>query len=160
MELGVNEVRVDASGMGYGVIEPLWELCKFRYQIVEVLGGGNSPDRRAFLNTRAYQYSELRRCAFQGTVDLDPADEQLLEELEGVIYDFADASSGGGLKIESKESMKRRGVKSPDFADAAWYAFMDLGDPDDILYGRGPGTIVKANLEDYQPSGFYGSYIW
>lgn len=160
MQLGASEVRVDASGMGHGVIDPLFELAKYRYAIIEMLGGAASPDRRAYLNKRAYEYSELRRQAFQGTLDLDPTDEQLLDELEGIVYEFADGQSGGGMKIESKESMKRRGVKSPDFADAAWYAAAWLGDPDDPMYGSNPGDIVVTDMESFAPSGFYGEFVW
>lgn len=158
MALGASEVRVDASGMGHGVIDPLFVLAQGQYEIVEMLGGAASPDRRAYLNNRAYQYSELRRTAFQGTLDLDPSDEPLIDELEGIIYDFADGQSGGGMKIESKESMKRRGVKSPDFADAAWYCFADLSHLDGFG-GMDAGSVVKANMDLYEPSSFY-QYTW
>lgn len=126
LALGAREVRIDASGMGHGVIDPLSVLCNDQYLIVEMLGGGASPDLRAYHNNRAFRYSEMRRFAFQGTLDIDPEDENLIDELGGIQYGFSPQS--GGILIESKEAMKKRGVKSPDAADAAWYACADLSD--------------------------------
>lgn len=154
--LNVNEVRIDASGMGHGVIDPLAATQK-PYLIVEMMGGAASPDRRAYLNNRAYQFSELRRIAFQGTLDLDPNDKTLIDELGGIQYEFANGESGGGLKIESKESMKKRGVKSPDAADACWYAVANLdhlfNNPNNNL---SPGTLVTSDLENWAPQGMEG----
>ena len=65
----------------------------------------------------------------KGTLDLDPTDERLLDELAGIVYEN---DAKGRLKIESKDDMRKRGVKSPDAADACWYASFDaralLGD--------------------------------
>jgi hypothetical protein len=161
-QYGVAEVRIDESGMGHGIIDPLTAHPK-PYLIIGMLGGGATPDRRSYLNNRAYQYSELRRKCFQGTVDLDPNDKQLIDELGGIQYEFADAASGGGLKIESKESMKKRGVKSPDFADACWYAVANLDHLIDNPYRDvAPGTVVTSDLDSWTPSGMGGffEYSW
>ena len=147
MAINAIEVRVDASGMGSGVIDNLWRL-KFEhgadYVIIDMLGGAASPDRRAHLNNRAFQFDRVRGLAFRGELDIEGGDETLMDQLGGIIYDFADGSSGGGLKIESKESMKRRGVKSPDAADAAWYALADM----DHLTDHEPGDLVRTDLDD------------
>lgn len=130
MSVGAESVRVDVSGVGGGVVDRLWTLSNggTLYEVVEVLGGAASPDRRRWLNNRAYQMDGVLRLGmFNGTIDLDARDDELLDQLSGVQYDFADGSSGGGLKIESKESMKRAGRKSPDFVDACYYAAMPLG---------------------------------
>lgn len=152
MSLGVHEVRVDASGMGMGVIDPLSVLAHGKYYLVEMMGGGASPDRRAYHNNRAFQFSDIRRRAFQGLIDIDPLDELLIDELGGVQFEFNNTS--GGMVIESKESMKKRGVKSPDAADAVTYALADLthliGSP---FAGLKAGTIVRTDMEQYLPSG-------
>jgi hypothetical protein len=80
---------------------------------------------------------------FQGWIDLDPRDEELIDQLAGVQYEFADAASGGGLKIESKESIKKRGEKSPDFVDAAWYAAADLSGTS----GKLPGDVLYSDMD-------------
>lgn len=165
MSIGAKEVRVDASGLGQGLLDPLYELSLNAgnpYIIVEMLGGAKSPDRRAWLNLRAYQMDTLRKEMMQGTVDLDPTDTELFEELSGILYEFADGASGGGLKIESKESMKRRGVKSPDAVDAVWYCFAepDRG-PLGPLGGLHVGDTMRMAPDDvmaYAPG--WSDVIW
>lgn len=160
VQLGVKEVRVDASGMGINLIDAIDELCHGQYEIIEVWGGAASPDRRSWLNLRAYQLDTMRRLTAEGRIDIDPADDLLLEELGGIQYEFADGASGGGLKIESKESMKKRGRKSPDAADAAWYACADFsGLMDGPMAGLKAGDVVREDLTEYSPSPFY-EYTW
>lgn len=156
----VKEVRVDASGMGDGLLDPLYELCRNDYAIIEIRGGTPSSNRSAYLNMRAEQYDLLRREMFQGKIDVDENDDLLLTELGGIHKEFADGASGGGLKIESKESMKKRGVKSPDAADAAWYAVADFSYLLDGQYaGMNAGDVVRADLEEFAPSSFH-EYSW
>lgn len=146
LSIGAKEVRVDASGLGGGVADRLWALSNGgrNYAVVEMLGGASSPDRRQWLNQRSYQMDyTLRKGMFDGRIDLDARDEELLDQLAGVQYEFADAASGGGLKIESKESIKKRGGKSPDFVDAAWYAAADLSK----VSGKLPGDILHTDME-------------
>lgn len=147
LALGANEVRIDASGLGAGVLDPLYNLCKGRYLIVEMYGGGESPDLRAYHNNRAYRYSEMRRMMFQGLIDVDPKDEELLDELGGILYEFTDRDA---MKIESKKDMKKRGVKSPDYADAAWYACAQLTERE--LSNLSNGGIYHQPLDDIPTS--------
>jgi hypothetical protein len=44
-----------------------------------------------------------------------PKNEQLLAELTAIRYSF---TSSGKMKAESKDEMRKRGLKSPDLADA------------------------------------------
>jgi hypothetical protein len=147
MATGAKEVRVDATGLGGPIIDRIWALrneAGADYEIIEMQGGAASPDRRHHYNFRAFQFDIFRLLCFQNRCDIDPTDEQLIDEMAGIIYDFADGQSGGGLKIESKESMRRRGVKSPDAADAAWYALADLDGLSKLL----PGDLVQSNFDE------------
>lgn len=163
---GAKEVRVDASGLGQGLVDAMYSVRdadNATYVIREMLGGAASPDRRAHYNNRAYQFDHFRKLAFQGRLDIEPTDETLIDEIAGIIYDFADGQSGGGLKIESKESMRRRGVKSPDAADAAWYALADVGDGADKLPGDYLSTDfddVLAGSDDYRVHSGWFSQTW
>lgn len=148
--IGCKEVRVDASGLGGGVADRLWDLSRGGrdYAVIEVLGGAASPDRRQWYNQRAFQMDgTLRLGMFQGRIDIDARDEELLDQLSGVQYEFADAASGGGLKIESKESIKKRGEKSPDFVDAAWYAAADFTG----VSGALPGDVIFSEMDEIVP---------
>ena len=49
-----------------------------------------------------------------------PRDDLLIEELIGPTYKI---ESSGKLKVESKDDMKKRGVKSPNKADAFCLTF-------------------------------------
>jgi hypothetical protein len=63
---------------------------------------------RAELWGRAKAWLEKRDCKL-------PRDERLVNELSSPRYSFM---SNGKLKLESKDDMKRRGLASPDVADA------------------------------------------
>lgn len=141
---GAILVNVDASGLGSGAIDGLMEIGSTGYYVYEVFGNYPSTDKRAFVNMRAEQYFELQKRAFAGELDLDPKDSELFDELRGIVYEFS--TQGGARKIESKESMKKRGVKSPDYADALWYAAIDTTLIfDDELAGMKPGDQVTVD---------------
>ena len=63
---------------------------------------------RAELWFRMKEFLEARDCKL-------PKDESLFSELVSPRYSF---SSTGKLKVESKQDMKKRGLPSPDRADA------------------------------------------
>ncbi|MGN6325831.1 hypothetical protein [Pseudolysinimonas sp.] len=124
VELGVSQVRVDGSGIGQGLIDALFSIdLKGRprpYTIVNMLGSHSSPNIDVWRNDRAFQYDKLRERMEQGLVDLDPADALLFEQLGDILYE--EGPPKGAIQIESKESMHKRGVKSPDAADTCYYA--------------------------------------
>lgn len=159
ISIGAGSVRVDVTGVGGGVVDRLWTLSNGGklYDVVEMMGGAASPDRRRWLNDRAYQMDgNLRQRMFDGTMDIDPRDEDLLDQLSGIQYEFADGSSGGGLKIESKESMKRAGRKSPDFVDAAYYAAKDLSGVTGYMAGDVIHSEMDSVLSDDRSAFFSG----
>jgi hypothetical protein len=66
-------------------------------------------------------------------VDLDEEDEDLISELAGMQFKI---DSRGRIIIESKEDMKKRGLTSPDLADAIVLAFSAPADQDwNAAYG-------------------------
>lgn len=121
---GVSVIAVDAAGMGVAVTDRITELMRgSRYQLVEVWGSKPSNDTRAFVNIRAQALFDLAEAFQRGEVDIDPGDEEFITQLRSVVFEYTDR---GQKKIESKDSMKRRGLKSPDKVDAAWYACTDF----------------------------------
>lgn len=128
MDLKATEVRIDGVGIGAGVVDTLVTLCANYYRVIEVNGGARSPDPKRWLNYRAFLYENLRDGLRDGLVNLPQpqdteSDEQTLaDELEGSRYKFVRQV----LAMESKDDMRRRGVKSPDFADALTYAVAPL----------------------------------
>lgn len=114
---------VDADGLGAGVYDQLRTLD---LPALEWRGGFPAADPERFVNRRAEMFWLLREAMEAGQVDLDPADEDLLAQL-GKLKWATDAK--GRIQVQSKEDMRRRGVKSPDRADAAAMAFVAPSTP-------------------------------
>ena len=121
---GVHEVRMDGEGMGGPMIDRLTKLADTTYRVVAMRGSAASPDRFRWLNARAWWYAEAEVQMRNGYVDIDPMDEKLQFELLAHQYHFKNQFSS--LQIESKDEMERRGIKSPDYADAFCYAIADM----------------------------------
>jgi hypothetical protein len=113
-------LAIDEGGVGGGVVDRLKEQ-RLTGHILAVNAGSspdNDPEER-LKNMRA-QLWWTARLAFQaGEVSLARLDEKdyrrLLSELTAPTYKF---SSEGKVVIESKDDLKKRGVPSPDVADA------------------------------------------
>lgn len=105
------EIMVDSIGLGAGVLDRLKELGL----PARGINVSESPSMRGqYINLRAElwfrmkEFLEARDCKL-------PKDESLFSELVSPRYSF---SSTGKLKVESKQDMKKRGLPSPDRADA------------------------------------------
>lgn len=114
-DLEAGEVRIDGVGVGGGVVDLVAEAYwnKPHVTVVEMQAGAASPDHRKWYNSRAYWYDTLRSDLVQGNITL-PDMNEVERELTSVSYEFRKAA----LLLQSKEDMRRKGIKSPDFADA------------------------------------------
>jgi hypothetical protein len=115
------EIVVDDVGVGAGVLDRLLELG------VDVVGfnGGEAPfDKERFINRRAELYWMLREMFEAGEIDIDPDDDQLAAQLDSIRWTL---DSRGRIKIESKDDMKKRGMPSPDRADALMMTLQEAG---------------------------------
>jgi hypothetical protein len=108
----VDEVRVDGVGVGGGVVDQLLELG---HDVVDMQAGVAAQDPAHYLNARAEWYWALREWFEDGDIDLDPDDDDLAAQLGAIKYRF---TSRGQIQIESKDDMRKRGLPSPDRADA------------------------------------------
>ena len=148
--LDASEVRIDGVGIGAGVFDMVNALAnryKADYKVVGMIGNRATPDADKWANARAWWYDTMRERMFRGQLDIDFDDKTLKSELEGIQYKF---NSNGAIQIESKDDMKKRGVKSPDFADAAMYACADLPiDPEHPLSSVAPGEEFQLGLEEF-----------
>lgn len=122
--MGATEVRIDSEGVGGPILDQVNRLSEGSYQVIAMKGSRTSPDNYRWINSRAYWYDKLREDMFAGKIDIDFNDKTLLEELEQIQYHFKNRYRS--LQIESKEEMEKRGVESPDHADAAVYAAADM----------------------------------
>ena len=74
----------------------------------------SSPAEGLFANLRAEGYWRLRDLFSTGQINI-PRDNQLMGELAAMRYSY---DSRGRIQIESMDSMRQRGLPSPDKADA------------------------------------------
>jgi hypothetical protein len=108
---------VDMIGIGAGVYDRLKEQNLW---VVGFDAGGQAYDPTRFVNRRAEAYWELREGFEEGNIDLDELDDDLAAQLQSIKWK---TDSRGRKLIESKDDMKKRGLPSPDRADAAMMAF-------------------------------------
>ncbi len=116
-EMNVTAIFVDEGGVGGGVVDRLRELGAPVYG-VHFGGGAQRPTR--FFNRRSEIFWELRRL-FDLQLIAIPRDEELAGQLLGLRYDI---SSSGQVRLEGKREMRKRGMPSPDKADALALAFL------------------------------------
>ena len=114
---GVETVFVDEAGVGGGVVDRLRELGA---PVIGVQAGGRARLADRFDDLRAEIFWELRRRMEQDELAL-PDDPELIGQLLGLQYKM---TSSGRVRLKSKEDLRRRGLPSPDKADALALAFM------------------------------------
>ena len=111
-----SALKVDADGMGFGVVDRLKELG---HSVTQIHGGEAAGEPERFKNRKAEIYWGFRERLLDGNASL-PDDMVLKAQLTSCTYKIA---SSGQIAITSKEEMKRQGLKSPDRAEAVIYAF-------------------------------------
>jgi hypothetical protein len=122
------DILVDSIGLGAGVVDRLKELGLPATGInvsesPSFSAAGQYVNVKAELWYRGKAWLEKRDCKL-------PNDDRLINELATVRYKFA---SNGKTQIESKDEIKRRGLKSPDVADSFILTF--AGNAATMLHG-------------------------
>lgn len=109
-------VNIDVGGLGVGVYDRLVELGYKRY--CHAINFGSSPtNKQRYKNKRAEMWGLMREWLEEGDI---PDDDDFQIDLIAPSYKF-DANQS--LLLEKKEDMKKRGIKSPDLADALALTF-------------------------------------
>jgi hypothetical protein len=126
-----DRINIDVTGMGVGIVDRLYELGHSR-SLVQAINFAGKPveppelDERGNpaggpANRRAELYSNLKKVLEDGRFSL-PDSNSLQADLVSVGYKY---DSGGRLLLESKADMRKRGVPSPDEADAVALCFSE-----------------------------------
>jgi hypothetical protein len=106
-----SEILVDSIGVGAGVVDRLRELgAPVRgVNVAESPSMGETYNNlRTELWFKTKAWLEDRSCKV-------PKDDELLADLTSIRYSF---TSSGKMAAESKDQMRKRGLRSPDLADA------------------------------------------
>ena len=128
---GVNNrvrVKIDTIGVGWGVVSLLdrWgKEGRHKSEIIGVNVAERPKDAERFKNQRAEMWWNARTLIQErdGKIDVRlDVDRQVLAQLAGPQYS---ADSAGRVVIESKVDMKKRGVRSPDRAEAVLLALYE-----------------------------------
>ena len=106
-----QEILVDVIGLGSGVVDRLAE----QNLPVRGVNVAEAPStKKNYLNLRAELWFSIKDWLAQRDCRL-PNNDELASELAAPQYKY---TSSGKIKIESKDEMRKRGIKSPDRADA------------------------------------------
>lgn len=130
-EWGVSKVKVDTTGIGWGIAGRLRETSSAHdaddpvhgARVVGVNFGAKATQPRRFKNRRAELWWNGRELSRTGGWDLSALDDDAIFELTEPRYKITD--SNGKVQIESKDDVIARLGRSPDVADALLLAFDD-----------------------------------
>jgi hypothetical protein len=122
-ELPVDKVFLDASGVGGGVYDTLVNLmltAEEAERVIPVDFGAGAIDKRRFDNRRNEMWFGMREWFLHTDLPAYLPDMiEIVQDVSGPVKKYKDSK----LILESKEDMRRRGVKSPDIGDAIALTF-------------------------------------
>jgi hypothetical protein len=108
---------LDGTGIGGPMIDRIHQIGHKNF--IEIQFGGVCPDPTHFANMRSYMWGKMRE-SLMGRLAIDK-DLRLDTDLTNQGLGMRDRS--GRILLESKESMKKRGLASPDDGDALALTF-------------------------------------
>jgi len=140
-----EEILIDSNGLGAGVCDRLVELG-LPARGINVSESAAFKER--YWRLRDELWFEAREWLSKLSVSLpvpsgskDCPFERLASDLATPRYVI---TSSGKLKVESKDDMKKRGFKSPNFADAFCLSF--ASEPATLIHGSTPGRTGWGNV--------------
>jgi hypothetical protein len=136
-----DAIFVDEGGLGAGVVDRMRQLG---HSPVAVNFGTRSSIAK-YANTRARMWGEMAEWLRTGSI---PDDLQLKTDLGTPTFKF-DAQSR--VLLEAKADMKKRGMASPDCADALALTFYSPLSPREDAAGRRVHRNVSCVGVDYDP---------
>lgn len=124
-------LAVDDTGVGGGVTD----ICRENNLPTRGLNfGEKARESEKFFNLKAEIFWNLAQEFRNGTISI-PNDPILISQLTSIKFSY---TSKEQIKIEGKDEMKKRGLKSPDRADALVICYMA---------GRGSGTRLQQETD-------------
>lgn len=135
------KIFVDVGGLGAGVVDRLKELIPG--DIVVGVNAGSTPlEAKRFKNKRAELWALCKEWLNDEPCSV-PDDDELHSDLCSIKYKV---DSNSRLVMESKEDMKKRGIRSSDTADALNLTFSL---PDSAYVTSGQNDILDSMLNSY-----------
>lgn len=116
-EMNPDRVFIDTIGLGAGVYDRLMELYP-KELIVAVAGSNTAMNEQRYFNRRSELWGNLKEWLTSPAQVSIPDSDELHADVTQIKYGY---DSNGRLKMERKEDMKKRGIRSTDMADAIAY---------------------------------------
>lgn len=116
MEINPDVTFIDEGGVGGPILDRVRAIIGA--SVIGVNFGAKADDDLKWFNKRAEMWGDLRESMRQGLEIED--NSNLRSDLLGPLYFFSPKEQ---IKLERKEDMKKRGLASPDFADALALTF-------------------------------------
>lgn len=119
-------IKIDDDGVGGGVTDRIREVVREEGLYIDVIdchNGGKAEDPDHYDNWGTEAWANVRDLLQAGDIQI-PNDEDLIAQLSTRKYTV---TSKGRIILESKKKMKKRGLRSPDRADALVLAFAKTG---------------------------------
>jgi hypothetical protein len=138
----VDVIFVDGTGVGGGVVDHL--ANRHNLPVEDIQFGGkaiNATNQVKYAQMRSMMWGNLRDSLKYLAI---PPSAELRDQLIGPEYDF---NIRGELQLEKKSDMKKRGLASPDIADALALTFARPVFPRQFDDWMGTGRV----LWDYDP---------
>lgn len=124
-EVGADQCAIDVGGLGAGVYDRVVEIVKSpewngpACEVVQVNSSESPIDAKKYTNKRAEMWGEIDEWLDKQPAQIPDSDE-LQADLTQIRYSY---DSNNALKMEKKEDMKKRGLRSPDMADSLGLTF-------------------------------------
>jgi len=122
------EILIDEVGLGGPIVDRMRQLVG---DIVRGVNVSESPSSKGVYNNLRSELWFKAKAWFESRTCKVPKNEELLADLTAITYTF---SASGKMQAETKDSMRKRGLRSPDLADALCLSFAS----DEITMLRGP----------------------
>lgn len=143
-ESGPSRVKVDAIGVGWGLMAPIRRTFP-SLDVAPVVVSESAPgeDSARFVNLRSFMWWEVgRRLSQDGAWDLTGVDDETLNDMAAPKY----REVNGRIQVESKDDIRKRIGRSTDKGDALLLAFLDP-----------PRAMPLATAQEYQDAALDGS---
>lgn len=149
LRLRASMVMVDSGGVGGGVVDRLRQL---QIPVMEVdfgsaADGADANDGTKYANKRAEIWGRMRDWLRRGCIPprIHGLEESLVDELTAPTFGL---NGKEAIQLESKKEMRKRGVKSPNVADALACTFAF---PVFIPSRADEELLPPAGTPDYNP---------
>lgn len=152
------KMLIDIGGLGAGIVDRLHELG--HKNIVIGINAGSTPlNATIYYNKRAEMWGTLNQWLKDEPCQI-PDNDALHADICGIRYKV---DSNSRLVMEQKAEMKKRGIRSPDSADALCLTFaLPVSALDyNVTKGKITATLFKheQSLIDAQRTAYYGDSL-